>query len=1386
MKKIDFTQLWHSRCLMALMVMLLALLPGVGWATTLTLGNLVVETDGVENTDYSWNESEKIFKVLTPTPATFSTNGTFTGQIAVSEGVTGAVITLGNLTIDRGALWASGGSSALLIGKNATAKIILQDGATATMRGAWEQESMHVAEGAAATIEGSGSLTVNSAYIQGAGHGAAILLPKTATLTINSGKVTANSAECNAGEGAAIGGRQYAHETGCGTLIINGGEVTLTANKAAAFGGGSSCGYTDEPNGGDGGTLIVNGGTLNAQGRIGGGASFSNGNGGCGGSITINGGTVTSTMDLGSAENATSVGSINLVGGTLTTPSLTMVDGAITIKQSMTLADELTTLLPITIAENVVLTVPEGFNFDISSTKITLATGAKLNNLNVPTLNTDGYYEISTVTQMKWFAGLVNGTLTDGTEKNKKANGILMADLDLQNEPWTPMGQYDPWNGTGNTYEGKFDGNYHTISNLYVNSGYARGFFGECLGTIKNLGVINAEITPGEGTVGVIAAAVWHAHVVNCWSAGKITLATADDCTGVAGIANIEECSSAKNCHTSYSAIAGSVSTNQAGTDGCTANIPSDAYKTGEIAYLLNTNKQTDETCSWGQTIGTDAHPVALEEGSNEVYKHEMAQEATTITLKVDNLYNRTTTLCFPKDVNLPEKVMAFTVIGVDGSSNSSYYDNAIMSKLETNVLPANTPVLLMNTGTETATISLPAISGYYTNSETATDAISQEGNLLKGTYSERNLNETTQYYHSYSYFVRNRSITLSAYQCFLEIEGGKEYYRVETAEPIGDIEYAVLSEEEKTCYVSRIFYAGIGTSDCEVTIPSTTQIGGEDYKVVQLGLCTDDDIDKCHFINMNGNYNNVLYINLPKTIKTVGRQVLCNLSLGESSGQTIVRFSTDEAPEFKSSNTDLNRFWAKIEVPYAAEDVYKAAWGGDGIYTTSRKTELDIANGDIEVFMGGVYSQESTSAGDSSTGIPDISHGKIDGTLVIKGTSTTNKVWIRDCLGDEPLRIAINGLNIDLSESTEATSAITVDFANVSLIVQGENTLNTSSAVKGITVSDAESSLSINALSTGTLDVSSGISGDNVAVAAKVYEGSSECTTQNVTASTTLNTDKNQLAFSNYDFVTGPTNLVANGKCEKFILNDAVDVYAPSAFTAKEVTYRRGFEDNDFNSLYLPFSVNVDDFEDCEFYVINMFHQEDTDGDGVLDNITLEVGKVPAGSTLLPNHPYLFKYKGTTLGDAVDFTLTDIDVEPTESKTFECSSMSYKYEFTGSYQSKTAEELADYYVIGIDNATQKTALVHTTTEPLQAMRWAMKMTPRDSQYGQAAASKAPLCVSIVEGGDGTITGISSVKSADDNDDAYYDLNGVRKSKMTQGVNIVKTADGRVIKVVKQ
>lgn len=968
-------------------------------------------------------------------------------------------------------------------------------------------------------------------------------------------------------------------------------------------------------------------------------------------------------------------------------------------------------------------------------------------------------YQIYNVNQLKWFRDLVNGTLTGETERKKDANAKLMADIDLQYEVWTPIGKYSPWgDGVENVYAGTFDGNNHTISNLKVEKVYCCGFFGSVAGGhVMNLGIINADLNCSEGLIGVIAGTISHADIKNCYAVGDLKLNASGNCKAVAGITNYGEFSSIKNSYTSYSKVFDETNTNHAGTENCQAGIASNAHLTGELAYLLNSHKQDDEA-GWGQTIGTDTHPVALT-ADNVVYKHGTPAEASTISLGT-GFEDRITTLCYPADVVLPNKVKAFTISSLEETDPD--FSFARMDELKSDVIAANSPVVLVNTGGEAATLNLPAASGYYSNNETASDIISQSGNLLKGAYSQMSL-DNNKYSLAGSAFVK-RGTMLSAYKCYFESESGKYAYCMATNEPVGEIEYAVLSEEDNTCYVSCMFYTGIGTKDYTVSIPATVQINGKEYEVAQLGSC-DDDSDNKSFGNMNCDRNIKFYVNLPKTLKTVSKMVLSNMAHNAPFGcRGYFKFTTEEPPVFKGTY----HYGAELIVPYATEDLYKAAWGDEYVNITSNKTELDIANGYIWV-SGNEYTQGAN-------------NGTINETLVIKGTSTENSILV-DLVGteDEPLRIAINGLSIDLSNQKDIVApAIILSSLNVSLIVQGTNTLKKSPLAKGSIELEDGASLAINKLSTGTLDVSDGIDGDNVEVAAKVYDGLESFSYQNIKAGSTLGT--NQLAFGLYA-IPDVENFVAGGKCEKFVLSDAVNFYSPEAFTADAVEYKRTFEDNEFNSLYLPFSAKVDDFKNCEFYVINMFHQNDTDNDGVLDNITLEVDKVPAGSTLLPNHPYLFKYTGDNLDTEEVFNLSNIEVSATKTPSFECSSMSYKYEFVGNYQYKASADYADYYVIGVDNTTGKTALVHPTTD-LPAMRWAMKMTARESQFGSASLPLPAKMFIHINGEDNT-TGISNV-ATEDSGCEYYGLDGVRKDKMAKGINIVKMKNGRVVKMVRR
>lgn len=116
-------------------------------------------------------------------------------------------------------------------------------------------------------------------------------------------------------------------------------------------------------------------------------------------------------------------------------------------------------------------------------------------------LNADGYYEIASAGQLFWFANHVN-------TMDRTASAVLVADIDLENRPWTPIGVMGE---DSNSFHGVFDGQYHTITGLNVTAtSNGAGFFGEVrTGTVKNFTiygnvVVNTEVDYVGGVIGSI------------------------------------------------------------------------------------------------------------------------------------------------------------------------------------------------------------------------------------------------------------------------------------------------------------------------------------------------------------------------------------------------------------------------------------------------------------------------------------------------------------------------------------------------------------------------------------------------------------------------------------------------------------------------------------------------------------------------------------------------------------------------------------------------------------------------------------------------------------------------------------------------------------------
>ncbi len=138
----------------------------------------------------------------------------------------------------------------------------------------------------------------------------------------------------------------------------------------------------------------------------------------------------------------------------------------------------------------------------------------------------EGYYEIATPTQFKWFAAYVNCI-------NPNVNAKLTANINLNNVTWTPIGN------ASNKYTGTFDGCGYTISNLTTEPCVYNGLFGYINGaTVKDFN-INGDIeTLTSGTrnyIGVIGFSENISHISGILSSLNITVHCDSDAGGVLG-----------------------------------------------------------------------------------------------------------------------------------------------------------------------------------------------------------------------------------------------------------------------------------------------------------------------------------------------------------------------------------------------------------------------------------------------------------------------------------------------------------------------------------------------------------------------------------------------------------------------------------------------------------------------------------------------------------------------------------------------------------------------------------------------------------------------------------------------------------------------------------
>ena len=337
-------------------------------------------------------------------------------------------------------------------------------------------------------------------------------------LTLESGTITNCTTD---GDGGAVDISSGDSEGVYGKFVMNGGAITncKVSDDSGAVDIGKGC------------TFIMNSGTISGcRADDDAGAIFIKGNA----SFVMNGGTIEncSAGFCGGAVKIRNTSSFTMTGGTISNCTAQQ-GGGVYVDDSSTFnmnGGSIANCTAVNGGNSVFVMSGTGGKFTMTDGtvdgSVTLHFTVAGSDVYMDGLGTAAYpYQISTADQLKLFRDIVNGS--NGQTQNRGAYAVLTADIDLNNEPWTPIGP-----DRDSAYTGTFDGQGHTVKNLSVTVNVQpgrAGLFG-CVkdGTIRKLTVAGSvSCTANQGWCGGIAGYAMDETIENCASLCTVS------CTGI-------------------------------------------------------------------------------------------------------------------------------------------------------------------------------------------------------------------------------------------------------------------------------------------------------------------------------------------------------------------------------------------------------------------------------------------------------------------------------------------------------------------------------------------------------------------------------------------------------------------------------------------------------------------------------------------------------------------------------------------------------------------------------------------------------------------------------------------------------------------------------------
>ena len=207
-----------------------------------------------------------------------------------------------------------------------------------------------------------------------------------------------------------------------------------------------------------------------------------------------------------------------------------------------------------------------------------------------------------------------------------------------------------------------------------------------------------------------------------------------------------------------------------------------------------------------------------------------------------------------------------------------------------------------------------------------------------------------------------------------------------------------------------------------------------------------------------------------------------------------------------------------------------------------------------------------------------------------------------------------------------------------------------------------------------------------------------------------------------------------------------------------RTLTYTRTLPNLEWNSLYVPFEIEVTDelLEDYDVAYANNLHAYDKDNDGAIDDLEMEIIKIKQG-TLHANHPYFIRAKSDAAKE-MKLVIENIMLYSTVENSMTCQSFYTQFTLTGIYSRMEAH---DFKAIDGTHYAISTEGGWWGTEGLNPFRVYLTITEREGspvKVDAAAFSR----VRIRAVGEGNATDIEDAEFRYEDAEAIYDLMGRR------------------------